>query len=70
MAAPLDLPEQDEPLNEESLEVRRRRYHEALDAGLSALEARIFADNGQDVGVLRRLVAGGCPPRLIALIVV
>lgn len=58
-----------EPLDEE-VEVCRRRYHEALDAGLSVAEANIFADCGEDVGMLRKLVAGGCDPVLIARIVI
>jgi hypothetical protein len=56
--------------SDELLEVRRRRYQEARSAGLSIAEARLFADGDQDVGTLRRLVAGKCPPDLIALIVV
>lgn len=58
------------PYDDEATEILRRRYHEAVDAGLSVHEARIFARNGEDVGVLRRLIAGGCPPLLIGLIVV
>lgn len=67
MDVPLDT---DLPYADEEIEVLRRRYHEAVDAGLSVHEARIFARNGEDVGVLRRLIADGCPVTLIALIVV
>lgn len=49
--------------------VRSRRYWEALDAGLSDPEARLFADSDVDVGELRRLVEKGCGPELIARIV-
>jgi hypothetical protein len=65
-----DLPTQALPFDDELLEVRRRRYHEAIDAGLTVAEARIFSDNGEDVGLLRRLVALGCPPEYLAAIVV
>lgn len=69
MARLPDLPTQALPFDDELLEVRRRRYHEAIDAGLTVAEARIFSDNGEDVGLLRRLVALGCPERLIADII-
>jgi hypothetical protein len=64
-----DLEEQPLAISDELLEVRRRRYREARAAGLSMAEARLFADSDQDVGLLRRLVAGGCDPHLIARIV-
>lgn len=70
MARLPDLPTQALPFDDELLEVRRRRYHEAVEAGLTIAEARIFAHNGEDVGLLRRLVAAGCPEALIARIVV
>lgn len=54
---------------DELLEVRRRRYQEARAAGLSIVEAQLFADSGEDVGMLRKLVAGACDPALIARIV-
>jgi len=54
----------------EADEVHRRRNQEARDAGLSELEANVFAINDTDIGQLRKLVADGCPPDLIALIVV
>lgn len=59
-----------EYIDSEALEVRRRRQDEARAAGLTEAESAIFADNGEDVGVLRKLVAAGCDPKLIALIVV
>lgn len=57
-----------EPVDER-VEVARRRYHEALDAGLSVAEANAFADSHADVGVLRKLVAAGCSHELIAKII-
>lgn len=55
--------------SEEQREVVRRRYKEARRAGLSIAEAQLFADSAADVGELRHLVAAGCPPPLIARIV-
>ncbi len=52
----------------EGREVRRRRLDEALAAGLTIDDARAFRDSGVDVGELRRLVQAGCPPELIARI--
>jgi hypothetical protein len=66
--APDELP--DGEWSDELLEVRRRRYQEAREAGLSIVEAKLFADGDQDVGTLRRLVALHCEPDLIALIVI
>lgn len=56
-------------LDREQRTVITRRYLEARAAGLDKLEARIFAHSGVDVGLLRKLVACGCEPRLIARIV-
>lgn len=58
-----------EPVGDEISEVRRRRYKEAVAAGLSILEAAMFADSDEDIGMLRRLVRDACPPELIAEIV-
>lgn len=69
MAQLPDLPTQALPFDDELLEVRRRRYREAIDAGLTVAEARIFSVNGEDVGLLRRLVQLGCPEEYIAAIV-
>jgi hypothetical protein len=49
--------------------VRERRYTEARQAGLEHLAAVAFARGTGDVGVLRRLVKDGCPPKLIRRIV-
>ena len=53
---------------EEQTAVYLRRYKEAREAGLSIVEARMFAESGADIGELRRLVESGCPPALIAQI--
>jgi hypothetical protein len=49
--------------------VVQRRYEEALEAGLSEVEALAFAHSLVDVGLLRRLVSGSCPVELIRRIV-
>lgn len=67
MAEPL---EPEVLVDDEQVRVGHRRYLEAIEAGLSVAEAMIFADNGEDIGTLRKLVADGCPANLIALIVV
>jgi hypothetical protein len=56
-------------LDPETLVVFQRREAEAFEAGLSPIQAAQFAANGQDVGLLRSLVAHGCAPALIAAIV-
>jgi membrane-associated PAP2 superfamily phosphatase len=43
----------------------RRRYREARRAGLTIVEAQLFASSRADIGQLRRLVAADCPPDLI-----
>lgn len=63
-------PEPEVVMDDEQVRVGRRRYEEAIEAGLSVAEAMIFADNGEDVGMLRKLVKAGCDPKTIALIVV
>jgi hypothetical protein len=55
-----------DPEFDERLEVLRNRYTEARRAGLSMVEARLFAESDEDVGVLRKLVEKGCAPQLIA----
>jgi hypothetical protein len=54
---------------DERVAVHDHRYEEAIDAGLSEIDAENFADNDQDVGLLRRLVADHCPAALIGRIV-
>jgi hypothetical protein len=53
----------------ERLTVWMNRYKEARRAGLSSEEAEEFADSTRDIGELRNLVKQGCPPRLIARLV-
>lgn len=43
-----------------------RRFLEARRAGLTRVEARMFAESEIDVGELRRMVKAECPPGLIA----
>lgn len=50
-------------------EVLRRRYEEALAAGLGEVDAHRFATSDTDVGQLRKAVKKGCPPTLLARIV-
>lgn len=54
--------EPDDRTDEARYAVVWRRYDEARQAGLSPVEALIFADSGEDIGLLRKLVAKGCPP--------
>jgi hypothetical protein len=63
-----DLPEPPEQADE-VLHVFYRRYREARAAGLSFVEARLFADSDADIGWLRKLVRDECSPELIASIV-
>lgn len=56
-------------IQDEGVEVYRRRYHEARRAGLTMVEAQLFADSATDIGLLRRLVKDGCPVDLIREIV-
>lgn len=45
-----------------------RRYLEAREAGLTMDEAHLFAESDTDIGLLRKLVAGGCNSSLTAKI--
>jgi hypothetical protein len=47
-----------------------RRFREAREAGLTLVEARLFAESDADIGVLRKLVRDGCPPKTMARILV
>lgn len=60
----------DDDPDPELVEVYRRRHKEARAAGLSIVEAKLFADGDQDVGWLRLLVGGGCDADLIARIII
>ncbi len=59
----------EEAAGDEQLEVQRRRYQEARRAGLTIVEAKLFADSDCDVGLLRACVAGGCPLDVLVRIV-
>lgn len=52
----------------EEARVYLNRYTEARRYGLCVADARAFAESSVDVGWLRRLRVGGCPPRLAAKI--
>ena len=56
-------------ISDEQLEVLRRRYTEARKAGLTIIEAKLFAESDADVGELRRLVRAGCPVETLRAIV-
>lgn len=54
----------------EDRRVMFRRFAEARDAGLTLVEARLFAESDTDIGDLRRLVKLHCTPSLIARILI
>jgi hypothetical protein len=58
-----------EARSEERMTVWLNRYEEARKAGLSEEQARSYAESTHDVGELRLLVKRGCPPKLIARLV-
>ncbi len=45
------------------------RREQALELGLSPLEADLFAEGDFDLAELRRLAAHGCPPELLGRVV-
>lgn len=53
----------------EQLAVRQWRFDEAVRAGLTDVEARLFAESDRELGELRRLVKAGCPVEQIRAIV-
>jgi hypothetical protein len=53
----------------ELLRVQQWRYEQARNAGLTKVEARLFAESDRSLEELRRLVALGCKPQVIAKIV-
>jgi len=59
---------QDELEFDEKTRVANRRYHEALDAGLSVTDANLFADSTADVGLLRLCVRNGWTAEMIAAV--
>lgn len=56
-------------LVDERLVVWRNRYTEARQAGLTIVEAHMFAESDIDIGQLRRLVKARCPVETLRLIV-
>jgi hypothetical protein len=48
----------------EERRVLRWRFRESRKLGLSHVEARLLAETGADLALVRRLVAEGCPPSL------
>lgn len=56
-------------LSLEQLAVRNWRYDEARRAGLSGVEAALFAESDRDLRELRRLVEKGATPLQIRAIV-
>jgi hypothetical protein len=59
-AAPTEVP----PVVEEAERVVLWREAQAVELGLSRAKAVRFADGRGDLGLLRRLVGGGCRPAL------
>jgi hypothetical protein len=59
----------DEPLPTEELDRLAWRREQAQEAGLTRIEARLFAESDADIGRLRELAEAGCPPDLIREII-
>jgi hypothetical protein len=59
----------DDQLAVEQVAVRTWRYDEAIRAGLTGLEAAMFAESDRDLSELRRLVEKGATAKQIAAIV-
>jgi hypothetical protein len=55
--APAELSAEDEA-------VLRWRYEEIRKLGMNRVEARLLAEAGTDLNLLRKLVSDGCPPEL------
>ena len=62
-------PEPDDGPSEYERCVQRRR-DEAKAAGLTLVEARLFAESDTDIGLLRKLVDAGCPVPVMARILI
>jgi hypothetical protein len=56
-------------LSSEEEQVLQWRYEELRRLGMNRIEARLIADSGTDLGVVRRLVEDGCPPSTAVRIV-
>lgn len=59
----------DEEAPSEALSVIQWRFEQAREAGLTRIEARLWAESEADVGELRKLVAKEAKPQQIAKIV-
>jgi hypothetical protein len=59
----------EEDFSWEASTVFYNRYWEARKAGLTMVEAKLFASSSEDIGQLRKLVAKGCPVDTIRRIV-
>lgn len=55
------MDEDGERLSLEYLSVRNWRYDEARKAGLTGVEAAMFAESDRELAELRKLVKAGCP---------
>jgi hypothetical protein len=65
------MPDSDAPeISYEARAVFFKRYKEAREAGLTIVEARLWADSDRDVGELRKLVRTQCPAELLVRIVI
>ena len=71
MVAEHPASEVEEPLVlcDEQINIYRRRYREARAAGLTVVEAELWADSKESVGTLRKLVAAGATPAQIRAVV-
>lgn len=49
--------------------VLRWRYDEAREAGMSIVEAKLYAESNIDASLLREAVRRGCPKDLLAKVV-
>jgi hypothetical protein len=63
--------EDDDPRSPtEAIRVVHKRLREAQRAGMTLVEARLFAESDINVDELRHLVEKGCPAELLAKILV
>jgi hypothetical protein len=52
------------PRSAEDRKILRWRFRELRSLGLSHIEARMLAETGTDIALVRRLVSTGCAPSL------
>jgi hypothetical protein len=52
------------PRSAEDKKILRWRFRELRGLGLSHVEARMLAETGADIALIRRLIGDGCPPTL------